>query len=69
MNIWRIYIKPEIGGINKDSRNKLIQIYSIKIIDSLSTWCGMSATELLRTTKDCAVRSAMITNAWNRHDT
>jgi len=31
----------------------------IKIIDALSAWCGMNATELLRTTNDRAVWRAM----------
>lgn len=41
----------------------------IKIIDSLSTWCGRSTTELLQTTHDRAVWRAMIANACDRHGT
>ena len=37
----------------------------IKLIDSLSTWYGMSTTELLRTTSDRVVWSAIIADAWS----
>ena len=41
----------------------------IKITNSLSTWYGMSGTELLRTTNDRAVWKVTIADTWNRHGT
>ena len=39
----------------------------IKIVYSMSTWCGISATELQRTTNDPVVGTAIIEHASDRH--